>query len=265
MIITTSARTNDRMIDKARMLAAELDADYVTRRKHSVEALQESRKEDCIVVGKNRLELFQYGEQEPFFFHPSSAMFRIKRLARGEADPLVEAADLKRGKTLLDCTMGLASDSIIASFTVGAEGKVTSLEGNKYISYIVKEGLAQWDSGLEEMDDAMRRIEVQTCLSLSFLQALPDNSYHCVYFDPMFEESIEESEGISALKKFAVYDDLTAEMMKEAVRVAQERVVLKDHFRSERFEKYGFSVKKRKSAKFHFGVIDKQEIMQRGR
>ncbi|MGQ0516376.1 class I SAM-dependent methyltransferase, partial [Bacillus sp. D-CC] len=77
-----------------------------------------------------------------------------------------------------------------------------------------------------------------------------------VYLDPMFEETVIESDGIKGLKHFALYHDITDETIAEAKRVARKRVVLKDHFRSSRFEKHNFHVYKRKSAKFHFGVVD---------
>ncbi|GLB57885.1 class I SAM-dependent methyltransferase [Cytobacillus sp. NCCP-133] len=256
MIITTAGRTNQEMKDKARKIADDLDSEYIDRNKRAVNTLHNLLKDDCIVVGKERLELFPLGESQPFFFHPNSAMFRIKRLLRGESDPFIQAAELEKGKSILDCTLGLGSDSIVASFTVGNEGLVTSLEGNKYLSCIVGKGLGQWESGLESMDLAMRRIQVKNTMSLPFLVSMPDDSHDIVYLDPMFEETILESDGIKALSRFAVYDDLSEEIINQAKRVAREKVVLKDHFRSPRFEEYGFKVYTRKSSKFHFGVLE---------
>ncbi|PWW30249.1 putative SAM-dependent methyltransferase [Cytobacillus oceanisediminis] len=257
MIITTAGRTNQEMKESARRVAVELGAEYIERNKRSVGAIQKQVQDDCIIVGKERLELFPLGENQPFFFHPNSAMFRIKRLLKGESDPFLQAARLERGKSMLDCTLGLASDSIVASYTVGREGEVTGLEGSRYLAYLVGKGLGQWGSGLESMDHAMRRINVKSTSSFPYLKMLPDNSYDVVYFDPMFEEKILESDGIKALSRFAVYGDLSEELIFQAKRVAKERVVLKDHFRSSRFEQYGFSVNKRKTSKFHFGVIEK--------
>ncbi|KAB2338197.1 hypothetical protein F7731_01105 [Cytobacillus depressus] len=259
MIITTAGRTNEEMNALAINIAKELNSKYVFRRKRSVAAIQEAEKDDCIVVGNERLELYLFGEKDPFFFHPNSAMFRIKRLLKGEHDPFIEAACLRPGKTVLDCTLGLASDSIVASFVVGVEGRVTGIEGNRYLAYLVKKGLQAWDSEISVMNEAMERIEVVNSLSLSYLKNLPDNSYDIVYFDPMFEEHILESDGIKALSRFAVYEDLTHELIGEAYRVAKEKVILKDHFRSERFKKYQFEVLIRKSSKFHFGVLQKKE------
>lgn len=257
MFVTTAGRTNEEMIKIAMDTAMKLEIPYIPRRKKSIQQIQQDVESSCLVVGKERLELFEQNSPQPFFFHPNSAMFRIKRLLNREHDPFVEAAQLSSGMSLLDCTLGLASDAIVASFVVGTNGRVTGIEGHKYLAYVVSEGLHTWDSGDLEMNAAMRRIRIIQTLSLEYLQTLPSSSIDCVYFDPMFEEKILESDGIKSLGQFAIYHDLDEETIEEALRIAKKRVVLKDHFRSSRFEKYGFNVNRRKSAKFHFGYIEK--------
>jgi predicted methyltransferase len=258
VFVTTAGRTNEEMSAHARKIAEELNADFVPRKKRSVAAIQELIPEDCLVVGKERLELYPLGEAEPFFFHPNSAMFRIKRLKKGENDPLTDAAKLKTGMSFLDCSLGLGSDSIVASFVVGISGNVTGVEARTELSYIVKNGLKGWDSGFDDINRAMVNINVVNGHSLDYLKSLDDNSFDCVYFDPMFDESILESDGIRGLSHFAVYDGLSKETIDHALRVAKQRVILKDHFRSTRFEEFSFKVYRRKSAKFHFGVIEKE-------
>ncbi|MBY0145382.1 class I SAM-dependent methyltransferase [Neobacillus niacini] len=257
MFVTTAGRTNQQMIEKAIESAKHLEVPYIPRQKKSIHQLQKETNSECIVVGKERLELFHKDAAQPFFFHPNSAMFRIKRLARGEHDPFAEASQLTNGMTFLDCTLGLASDSIVASYLVGGEGMVTGTEGQKFLAYIVREGLKTWDSELPLMNEAMDRIKVIHSGAIDYLKTLPDNSIDCVYFDPMFEDSILESDGIKALGRFALYEDLTKETIEEALRVSKGRILLKDHYKSVRFEQYGFHVFRRKTAKFHFGIIDK--------
>lgn len=258
MFVTTAGRTNEVMITQAMEIAKELKIEYVVRKKKSIHALQSFLNDDCIVVGKDRLELFPFGEKQPFFFHPNSSMFRIKRIIGGDLDPFIVACQLEKGTQLLDCTLGLASDSIVASHIVGDPGRVVGLEGNPYLAYIVKKGLASWDSRVSELNECFGRLEVVNCLALEYLKNLKDDSFDVVYFDPMFEEHINESNGINGLSKVALYEDISDEMISHAKRVARKRVVLKDHFRSKRFNKYQFEVIQRKSAKFHFGVIEIQ-------
>ncbi|WP_075982031.1 class I SAM-dependent methyltransferase [Bacillus massilinigeriensis] len=257
MFITTAGRTNNRLVEKAKSMANELKIEYVSRRKNSIQAVQQLLNDDCIVVGKDRLEMYPIGGSKPFFFHPNSAMFRVKRIMRGEPDPFLQACNLKSGERFLDCTLGLASDSIVAAYKVGNEGSVVGVEGNPYLAYIVANGLQEWDSNSTGINKAMRSIQVIHQLSTEYLKSLEENSFDCVYFDPMFEDQIIESDGIQGLRRFAVYIDLTEELIQEAKRVSKGRIVLKDHFRSERFKRFGFDVYTRPSAKFHFGVIEK--------
>lgn len=257
MFITTAGRTDIHLINITKQMAEQLDIPYCHRNKQSVFALQKLNHDDCIVVGKNRLELYPFGESEPFFFHPNSAMFRIKRLLIGEHDPFLQATKLKAGMTMLDCTVGLAADSIVASFAVGEIGQVVGTEANPYIAFIVKQGLRNWDSGISQMNKAMQRVKLYQIHSADFLKSQPAQSFDVVYIDPMFEEPVIESDGIKALSQFALHEDLDEELITDALRVAKKRVVLKDHFRSSRFEKYGFEVIRRKTAKFHFGILEK--------
>ncbi|MEW9049919.1 MAG: class I SAM-dependent methyltransferase [Neobacillus sp.] len=257
MFVTTAGRTNEQMIKKAYETAKILGVEYIPRQKKSIHSIQLAFHSDCLVVGKERLELFLIGSEEPFFFHPNSAMFRIKRLLNGEHDPFADAVNLSEGMSFLDCTLGLAADSIVASYLVGKEGKVIGIEAQKYISYLVTEGLKTWDSGLESMNAAMARVHVINDNAQDYLKHLPDESFDCVYFDPMFGEPIIESNGISTLSNLAMHESLNNEMINEALRVARKRVVLKDHYKSENFYQYNFYVHRRKTAKFHYGILEK--------
>ncbi|SFA44361.1 Putative SAM-dependent methyltransferase [Anoxybacillus pushchinoensis] len=256
MIVTTAGRTNEQMIEKARQIALELQISYIPRRKRSIASIQQQIHEPILVVGKERLEIhFPHG-QEPLFFHPNSASFRAKRILKGESEPFLQATKLQRGMTFLDCTLGLASDSMIASLVVGEEGKVVGIEGSTYIAYLTKQGLRHWKSDICELNEAMRRIHVLHDDFSSFLEQCEDKSYDVVYLDPMFEVSIEEADGVKGLKQAALYTNLTEQHIEQAKRVARQRVVLKDHWQSSRFEQFGFFVYRRKTAKFHFGTIE---------
>ena len=256
MFVTTCGRANQIVIEKAQQAADTLSIPYVPRKKRSIRYHMENTGQDCLVIGKERLELHtREGDVEPFFFHPNSASFRIKRLLRGEPDPLIEAAGLKEGMSFLDCTLGLASDSIIASHVVGQSGKVTGIEANKYISHILVHGLKEWISPLQELNRAMNRIDVLNGPFQEELKKMPDDAFDVVYMDPMFEEALTDSQGINPIRRWASYTGVTTEGIEEAKRVAKKRVILKEHYQSQLFEEMGFEVLKRPSAKFHFGVI----------
>ncbi|MFS0656735.1 class I SAM-dependent methyltransferase [Bacillus sp. 179-C3.3 HS] len=255
MYITTSFRPNVQTIQTAQALAADLKGQYIERRKQSVRNLAKTHG-DVLVVGKERFEWYQ-SNGEKFFFHPSSAMFRVKRILRGEHDPLIEAAQLQPGDSMLDCTLGLGSDAITASCVVGPSGEVVGIEKNPMTALLVKEGLNTWETGLVEADDALKRISVMCGDSIEQLKKFPDRSFDVVYFDPMFEETIQESASIAPLRHVAEHDFDHQVAIREALRVARKRVVLKDHWKSTRFttDAYQFQVIKRKTAQFHYGYI----------
>jgi hypothetical protein len=259
MIVTTSGRPDNQLIQLANEISLELNGTFIKRNKQAVQDMKSAFQDNLLVVGKNRLELHVIDHESPLFFHPNSAMFRIKRLQKGESDLLCETCGLKEGDSFLDCTLGLASDSIIASFVVGDTGYVKGIEASQSLAYIVKKGLQQWETGIKTFDEAMKRIEVTSSDHLSFLQSCPDKSYDVIYFDPMFEETIEASIGLLPLKSLANYSQLDVKTIKEAKRVGKRRIVLKDHWKSDRFMKLGFNVNIRKSAKFHYGVIEINE------
>lgn len=258
MIITTAGRTNKEMQILAKRIAVDFNCKFAEREKVSIESLKARYETDILIIGKNRFEFYALNTEQPFFFHPNSAAFRIKRLIKQEHDPFIEATNLERGKSFLDCTLGLSSDSIVASFVVGSDGYVEGLEANHVIAFLVQTGLKEWETSHSVIDEAMRRITVKHINALDDLIHKDDNSIDCVYFDPMFEETVS-SDGIHPLKKLAHYDDLTEEIINHAKRVARERVVLKDHYRSSRFDRFQFEQIKRKTSKFHYGVWLKKE------
>ncbi|GLY09732.1 class I SAM-dependent methyltransferase [Pseudobacillus badius] len=259
MIVSTSARTNKNLEEKAKKTADELGCRFVRREKRSIASLQAHYHSDCLIVAKSRLELYSRDAEEPFFFHPNSASFRVKRLMRGEEDPFIAAAGLRPGMSLLDCTLGLASDSVAASFVTGAAGRVTGVEGQPVLAYMVREGLKEWVSPLPELNAAMKRIEVVNEPYESVLARLPDQSFDIVYFDPMFAKPILTSEGIAGLRKLAIQNELTKDAVHEALRVAKHRVVLKDHYQSGRFAELGFAQQIRPASLFHFGTIEAED------
>lgn len=256
MIVTTAGRTNKIMIDRANDVSKQLDAKRIRRNKQSVREMQAVHQDDVLVVGKDKLVIHPLHSDEPIFFHPNSAAFRLKRVWNGEKDPFLEAADLSPGMMVLDATLGLASDAIMASDAVGDDGVIIGLESNRYLAYLAKNGLKEWNPPSVQMKEAMERIQVIHAANQDFLKQCGNDEFDVVYFDPMFEETVLDSDGIKGIKGFADYSPLTFETIEEAKRVASHRVILKDHWKSSRFAEFGFTQLKRKTATFHFGYLE---------
>jgi 16S rRNA (guanine1516-N2)-methyltransferase len=262
-IVTTAGRNNNLVIQKAKKIASELTLPYVNRQKKSMQKLHQEQQSNVLVVSKERLELYTYGSTSPFFFHPNSAAFRMKRVLHGEKDSLLEVLDLQKGDRFLDTTAGLCSDSILASYAVGEDGVIDACEKDAMIAYIVGHGLKVYETESMELKQSMRRINIIQQDAMNYLKQMDTNSYDVVYMDPMFEEVIEESSNFEALRVAGVHESLSEEWIAEAKRVANRRVVLKAHFRSPMFEKYKFKQLKRLSSKFHYGIIDIEKSCQK--
>lgn len=256
-IVTTAGRPDQLSETLAHKACEMLNLDFVPRNKLSVAAISKKYNANVIVAGKNRYEYYAKGADAPFFFHPNSAAFRLKRVARGETDPMLQACQLEAGNSFLDCTLGIGSDSMLAAFTVGEKGRVVGLELNENIAFIVARGMQTYDTTELPLTSCMRQIEVVHADAVTFLQQQQNETFDIVYIDPMFEEVIEESNNFEALRRAGDHTSLTEKWVKEALRVAKKRVVLKGHYKSVAFEKFGFKRDIRLTAKFHYGVIEK--------
>ncbi|EAZ87021.1 class I SAM-dependent methyltransferase [Lysinibacillus fusiformis] len=255
-IVTTAGRPDDESMALAAFACQTLGAAFEQRKKRSVRKMSQAFQANIIVAGKNRYDYYAFGAEEPFFFHPNSAAFRLKRIARGEAEPFLEAAQLQLGDTVLDCTLGLAADAMLAAYTVGEKGRIVGLEANPNVAFIVGQGMQNYDTTELPLTACMRQIKVVQSEAVRYLKTLPANAFDVVYMDPMFEETIEESNNFEALRLAGEHVTLTDEWVQEAKRVAKKRVVLKAHFRSEWFTKYHFQQYERVTAKFHYGVLE---------
>lgn len=256
-IITTSGRP-DEVSQRLVLEATEiLGYPVVERKKQSIASLQRKYEAAVLVAGANRFDLYRAGMDKPFFFHPNSAAFRLKRLLNGEKDPLIEAAQLQPGDTFLDCTLGLASDSIIASFITGPGGKVSGIEVDLDIAFITGRGLHTFPTESKPLIDAMSGVNVIQSDAVDFLRNEADSSWDVVYMDPMFSAPITESSNFTPLRQVGIQSSLTDEWVQQAHRVCRRRVVVKDRFDSPIFEKFNIERFVRPNTKFHFGFINK--------
>lgn len=256
-IVTTAGRPTDNTIQLAKDAGNQLNIPYIDRQKRTVTQLQKQYESDVLVATKSRWEYYGVHSDQPFFFHPSSAMFRLKRLARGEDDTLIDACQLVEGDSFLDCTLGYASDSLVAAFVVGEAGKVVGCEASKVQAFILQEAFHGDRTDHQEYFSLMKKIEVISSDAVSFLKTQKDSSFDVVYMDPMFEETILESGNINPLRHVGRMDVLTEEWVFEAKRVAKKRVVLKAHYQSTWFNDFHFNQIVRKNTKFHYGYIDR--------
>lgn len=161
--------------------------------------------------------------------------------------------------SVLDCTLGLATDSIVFASIAGESGRVVGTEVNKYIACITKNGLKDYEEVDEQTKIFMSRIEVINSSYEEYISRQQDNSFDVVYFDPMFKTPNKKSVAINSLRPFAEQEGLKKEIIIEALRVCKKRVVIKERVGSGEFERLGIK-KCYGSSKFGsiaYGVIEK--------
>ncbi|SDH00578.1 Putative SAM-dependent methyltransferase [Alteribacillus persepolensis] len=258
MIITTGKAVLENDVKEAKRLAEKWGTVFRERKKRSFKSWMQ-QENDCIYVVSEKAgdKLYHPKAETPFSFHPSMAWLRVQRLEHGQADPMVDAMKLQPGMRFLDCTLGFASDSIVASFVTNEY--TTGLEKSTYVAEIVRKGLKHWQEKSHAFNEAMRRIQVCATDFYDFLTMQPDNAFDVVYLDPMFERAVESSVHFTPLRYAAYYDQIERHHVSEALRVAKRRVVIKSSFPHPYIEELGFTFRTRKStASFAYAVLEKE-------
>jgi 16S rRNA (guanine1516-N2)-methyltransferase len=196
----------------------------VARRGRSLASVAEECGADALLVlGARRAALFVDGAERPW----SSGMgeLRLKRLREGERttrDAFLDAAGLRPGDAVLDATLGLGMDALVAAEAVGPAGRVLGVEASPALAALVAEGLRRHGS------DAARRIEVVAADAADVLARAPPRSFDVVVFDPMFREPRAGAPGFDLVRRLAEPRPLAPELLGRAREVARRWVVVKD-------------------------------------
>lgn len=243
----------------ATQLSKQFDCPFVSRERYSLNDLYlRMEMSEVLIVAKNGLR-YQNQDGDSFAFHPNMSALRIKHLQNGKKDPIVECSEMAAGDEVLDCTLGMGADAIVASYVVGEKGKVVALESQPVIAAIVKEGLKSYETDRKALKRVMRAIEVVQTDYRSYLPRLPDRSFDIVMFDPMFRKTIKESTAMQQLRPLANPDPVDPQSIREAVRVARKAVLLKERKGSAEFERLGFPIVKAFSS-YAWGIWKKEGI-----
>ena len=167
-------------------------------------------------------------------FTPGMAQLRIKRLEAGfQEDMLVRLGELRAGDRVLDCTLGLGADALVAARIVGPTGKVVAVEKSLPLFALASEELRQpWA-------EIFAPIDVRCGDSSELLPAMEADSFDVVLFDPMFGRPNKSSNAFGMLRRYADPAPLTEQMVADARRVARRWVVIKGSRYSKDFRKLG--------------------------
>lgn len=257
LLITTIQSPPAFIKELAQQIAADLQAPFILREQSSLVTLRNTyQAETIVVITKNGPIVHTLGGGE-YFFHLNMAELRIENLKNGKNDHMIAAMSLTAGMSVLDCTLGLATDAIVASFIVGQRGKVVGLEVSPILAFVASYGLQHFTHDKEDITNALRRIQVKNKQCYDVLQKLPDNSFDVVFFDPMFRQPIYSSSSLKPLRYLADNSPIAKNTFMEACRVAKKRVVIKEAAHSNEFERLGITTTYGgKYSSVQYGVIE---------
>lgn len=162
----------------------------------------------------------------PIIYHEGSAVLRAHK-RRTEQDAIIRALRIEPADTILDCTLGMAIDSLVAATGLGEGGKIIGLESSLLLHFLVKNGIETHEYQTKLLDDAAHRIEPVLSDHKAFLENCPPNEFDAVYFDPMFEKTVKASAMMHRIREVADEQPMDGDTIRLALRAARRCVVVK--------------------------------------
>jgi 16S rRNA (guanine1516-N2)-methyltransferase len=238
--VTTPRKTTREQIRLSSDIAAWCGCRYAARRDRALERMFHDEEVDVIVVADDPAKVHHRLGAQPLFFHPSMAAQRFIRQARGEQDRLLVAAGVKAGDTVVDATLGLASDALILAHAVGSAGRVVGLESSIVTATMLRVVQHFGSHQYAMAANLLRQVEIRAVSHEDWLSEQPDGSVDVIYFDPMFRSPNEDSSSLAPLRSFADTSPLSERAISEAKRVARRTVVIKERPSLDLFRGHGF-------------------------
>jgi 16S rRNA G966 N2-methylase RsmD len=239
-IVTTVYNPGPKLVNAAQQWAEKLKTIWVPRERRSLQSIMEAFHTEIILVSSQEGPVV-YTPGGRYFFHLSMAELRIKNWVNGKHDHMATAMGLVPGMSVLDCTLGLASDAIVASYISGVSGSVVGIEKSPVLALIAALGLQNFTSDTPEVTAALRRIHVFEADYSDYLATIPSKSFDIVFFDPMFKRPVQSSSNLKPLRYLAEPRPLDRSSIQTARRIAKKRVVIKEANGSDIFRQLGIS------------------------
>ncbi len=228
--ITTSLKNRSSDIILSKEIASKYNLLFIQRNNLTLDDLFNNYNCERIFVVKNKELILFNNKGEELFFHPGTGLIRTKVMERNEEDLLIKALGISPEDKVLDCTGGLANDSVVISYYL-EKGTLITLEKSMELFLIVKYGLLSYSRGSKKLKESFKRINLINIDYNKYFDELEllnlKEVYDSIYFDPMFAKPVEESSGISKIREYASYDPLSKEIIEKALKYSKKRVVVK--------------------------------------
>jgi SAM-dependent methyltransferase len=232
LAITTPLHAAPADLEAALLAASRYGLPYVARGSRALSrALAEVGADAGLVLSPARAVLAAGGEEH--VWAPGMGALRLKRFLDVRAgrhraddptlrDPFLEAAGIRPGDAVLDCTCGMGADALVAAAAAGPDGRVVALESSAALAAWTGEGMRRYPA------EASRRVEVLYADHAEWLARAPARSFDVVVFDPMFRHARAEPGGFEVVRRLSDPRPLSPAALAEARRVATRWVVVKD-------------------------------------
>ncbi|HET7786564.1 MAG TPA: class I SAM-dependent methyltransferase [Myxococcales bacterium] len=183
--------------------------------------LQQAAGAPVLVLAAGRADLHVGGRV--FRATAGMAYLRMLRARKGEVDPLVAAAGLRQGDRVLDATLGLGGDALLAAQATSAP--VLGLEMDGLLAAFTQSGLRRLP---RHGEGPARLVTVLRADHRAFLREQRAGSFDVVLLDPMFRRAGDAAPLFDLLRVRAEHGALDLETLRLAQRVARRGVLVKD-------------------------------------
>ena len=237
--VTTSFSPDDEVVLRAHRIEQAVGCPFLNREEFSLDEVRDLAERDCLIVCTST-QVRLVTSERVFWWHPNMAPSRIESLRRGEGDRLTSYMDLGPGDRVLDLTCGLGADAIVSAHIVGDRGQVHTVEKSLILAAMAREGMDTFKHRTQDVVDAVRRVRVVEGDAADYLAEQSDASWDVVHVDPMFEGTLDESQGLEVVRKLAQVERVSQTLVDEARRVARRCVVMKDRVPGKQLNRLGF-------------------------
>jgi hypothetical protein len=210
LVVTTSGKAKDSasLVEEARLCALRIGVEFVPR----VKGTPMLTGAKCALVFRgDGIELLDASGGARW--SPGMAALRIRRWGE-QPDHVALAGEVRAGDQVLDCTLGRGHDALVLEH---AGATVVGIEASLPLFGWTVAGLRRHGS----------RVECWLGDALSWLRSLASGSFDVVFFDPMFSKRAHYESGFALVRRHGERAPVSAEMLREARRVARRWVVVK--------------------------------------
>ncbi|GAA4864282.1 class I SAM-dependent methyltransferase [Actinomycetospora straminea] len=220
VVVTTSKSPSDALRAEAHRLAATWGLPVVERHRGSVATARGGAATALVCTSEGLVAESASGR---LAFHQGTAAKRLRTLRHGGTDPLLRAGELRPGDRVLDTTLGLGRDALVAAWALGPTGEVLGVEADLVLAILAAEGFA---GAVPRPGSAPVRVRHGDSREVLTAMAAAGEQVDVVLLDPMFADPRASDHGFALARDHTVPTPLTPEWVALARAVARRRVVV---------------------------------------